>query len=188
VNLELLTRRLILRPLRFDDLDLGIEMFTNLEVVRYVGGLLSAEEVRSEMHNYIKRCGGGCIGIWCVIDQATSEKIGTGALLPMPIEDVDTNWNLVEGPDIPDCEIEVGYILKPSAWRKGYASEICKRLLTFAFEETPLADIVACVDDDNHKSRHVLSKCGLRAEGKRLAYGVQSQCFRITRKQWESEI
>ena len=74
MKLELLTNRLFLRPLRLDDLGLAIEMFTNPEVVRYVGGTLTIEEIRAEMPNYIKRCGGGCIGIWCVIDRDTSEK------------------------------------------------------------------------------------------------------------------
>jgi RimJ/RimL family protein N-acetyltransferase len=187
MKLELLTDRLFLRPLRLDDLGLAIEMFTNPEVVRYVGGTLTIEEIRAEMPNYIKRCGGGCIGIWCVIDRDTSEKLGTSVLLPMPIDEDDTNWDLVEGPDLPDCEIEVGYILKPSAWGKGYATEICKRLLAFAFEETSLMDVVACIDDDNDKSRHVLCKCGLGGERRRRAYGEQSLCFRITREQWVSQ-
>lgn len=186
MELELLTDRLMLRPLRLDDLDLAIEMFTDPEVARYVGGPQTAEEIEAELPTNIKRCGGGCIGIWCVIDRETSEKLGTGALLPMPIDEDDTNWDLVEGPDLPDCEIEVGFILKRSAWRKAYATEICRRLLAFAFEETPLADVVACIDDDNEKSRHVLCKCGLRAEGRRRAYGEQSLCFRITRQQWRS--
>ena len=68
-----------------------------------------------------------------------------------------------------------------------YATEICKRLLAFAFEETSLVDVVACIDDDNDKSRHVLCKCGLRGERRRRAYGEQSLCFRITREQWVSQ-
>jgi ribosomal-protein-alanine N-acetyltransferase len=187
MKLELLTSRLFLRPVRPDDLDLAIEMFTNPEVVRYVGGSLPVEKIRAQMPNYIKRCGGGCIGIWCVIERDTSEKLGTGALLPMPIDEDDTNWDIVEGPDIPNCEIEVGYILKPSAWGKGYATEICKRLLAFAFEETSLVDVVACIDDENNASRNVLFKCGFRGEGRRRAYGEQSPCFRITREQWVSQ-
>jgi ribosomal-protein-alanine N-acetyltransferase len=189
MELTLLTDRLLLRPLRLDDLDLGIEMFTDPEVVRYVGGPepQTAKEIEAGLPTEMKRCGGGCIGVWCVIDRETSEKLGTGILLPMPVDENDTNWDLVEGPDIPDCEIEVGYILKRSAWGKGYATEICRRLLAFAFEETPLEDIVACIDDDNEQSRRVLLKCGLRAEGRRRAYGEQSLCFRITREQWISE-
>ena len=140
MELELLTDRLLLRPLRLDDLDLETEMFTDPEVARYVGGLQTAEEVEADMPTIIKRCGGGCIGVWCVIDRKTAEKLGTGILLPMPIDEDDTNWDLVEGPDIPDCEIEIGYILKQSAWGKGYATETCMRLLAFAFKDTLLMD------------------------------------------------
>jgi ribosomal-protein-alanine N-acetyltransferase len=187
MNLELLSDRLLLRPLRLEDRDLAVGLFTDPEVVRYTGGLQTTEEVESDMATVIKRCGGGSIGVWCVIDRETSEKLGTGALLPMPIEEDDTNWDLLEGPNIPDCEIEVGYFLKQSAWGKGYATEICKRLLAFAFEETPLTEVVACIDDGNDNSGHVLAKCGIRSEGRRLAYGEQSLCFRITRKEWLSE-
>ncbi len=187
MKLELLTDRLILRPLRLDDLDLASEMFTDPQVVRYAGGLQTAEEVEADMPTTTRRCGGGCIGVWCVTHRETSQKIGTGALLPMPIDEDDTNWDLIEGPEIPDCEIEVGYILKQSAWGKGYATEICKRLLAFAFEETPLTEVVASIDDGNKESAHVLAKCGIRAEGRRRAYGEQTLCFRITREEWMSE-
>ncbi|MBW2274185.1 MAG: GNAT family N-acetyltransferase [Deltaproteobacteria bacterium] len=186
MELELLTDRLLLRPLRLDDLDVATEMFTDPEVTRYAGGVLTAEEVETEMSDYIKRCAGGGIGIWCVLDRETSEKLGSGALLPIPIEEKDTNWDLVEGPDLPDREIEVGYFLKRPAWGKGYATEICMRLLAFAFEETPLVDVVACIEGDNDRSRHVLSKSGLRDEGTRRAYAEQLPCFRVTRTQWMS--
>lgn len=187
MHLELLTDRLLLRPLRLDDVDLAIEMFTDPEVVRYVGGATAVEEIRAEMNNSVKRCGGGCIGIWCVVDRLTSEKLGTGVLLPMPVEEDDSTWDLVEGPDLPDSEIEVGYILKRSVWGKGYTTEICTRLLAFAFEETPLPVVVACIDDDNVNSRRVLYKCGLQDDGRRLAYGEQSLCFSITREQWSNQ-
>jgi ribosomal-protein-alanine N-acetyltransferase len=77
--------------------------------------------------------------------------------------------------------------LKQSAWGKGYATEVCMRMLAFAFEETPLSDVVANIDDENDNSRRILHKCGLRDEGKRRAYGELSPCFRITRDQWVSE-
>ena len=173
-----------MRPLCHEDTELGIEMFTDPNVVRYLGGILSEEKIRAKMPNYVKRCGGGCIGIWCAIESSTSEKIGTGALLPMPIEEDDTNWELVDGPDIPDCDIEVGYILKPSAWGQGYATEICQRLLRFAFEETPLTDLVACIDDENHGSKSVLVKCGFREVGRQMAYGIRIPLYRITRARW----
>ncbi len=187
MELTLSTDRLILRPLCDDDLDLAIELFTDPDVVRYVGKLLTVEEVKDLMKDSVKRCADGCIGIWCVIDRQTSEKIGSGVLLPMPIEEDDTNWDLVEGPDIPNCDIEVGYMLKKSAWGKGFATEICKELLQFAFTQTALIEVVATFNDDNVNSRNVLLKCGLKDMGRWQAYGEDSPCFRITKQQWLSE-
>jgi len=39
-----------------------------------------------------------------------------------------------------------GYILKRSVWGKGNATESAKRLLKFAFEETPIEELVATID------------------------------------------
>ena len=187
MELNLHTDRLILRPLCLDDLDLGIEMFTDPDVVRYVGTLKTARQVKVSMHNEIKRCAGGCIGIWCVMDKKTFEKIGTGVLLPMPVDETEINWDLVDGPSIPNADIEVGYILKKSAWGKGYATEICSQLLAFAFTQTPLTEVVATFDDANNDSRKVLLKCGLKDKGRWRAYGEDSPCFRITKQQWLSQ-
>ncbi len=182
MNLELHTDRLVLRPLGLDDLELGIDMFTDPDVSRYVGGHVTAEEIKREMPKYIRRCGGGCIGIWCVTNKDSNEKLGTAILLPLPIEQDDTDWNLLKGPDIPDGDIEIGYVLKKSAWGKGYAKEAAERLLRFAFEDTPLQEIVATIDDENEKSRNILKKIGLREIGTQLAYGDEDcPYFRINR-------
>ena len=186
MKLTVKTERLLLRPLNLEDQDLGIELFTDPDIMRYVGNLMTTEEVKAQMHDYVKRCAGGCVGIWCVIDRNTSEKLGTGALLPMPVDEDDTNWDLIEGPGIPDGDIEIGYILKKSAWGKGFATEICKRLLAFAFTQTPLTQVVATLNDDNVNSRNVLLKSGLKDCGRWRAYGEDSPCFRITKQQWLS--
>ena len=184
MNLDLITERLLLRPLAETDSDVGIEMLTDPAVTRYVCQTYTEEQVIEEMPTVTKRCAGGCIGIWCVIDQSTEEKLGTAILLPLPIEEDDTNWDLVVGDELPDCEIEIGYILKRSAWGKGYATEATNRLLKFAFEETPIEELVATIDPENTASQWVLEKCGLAHEGIRRAYAVECPGFRITRQQW----
>lgn len=184
MNLVLKSERLLLRPLAETDLDVGIEIGTDPEVMKYIGELLTEDGVIQKMPNYIKRCAGGCIGIWCVTDRSTKEKFGTAILLPLPIDEDDTNWDLVAGDELPDCEVEIGYALKQSAWGKGYATEACRRLLKFAFEETPLKEIVAVIDSENTASQNVLRKCGLAFEGMRRAYAKQCPGFRITRRQW----
>ncbi len=184
MNLDLKSDRLLPRPLVAADADVEVEMGTDPEVMKYVGDVETKDQIVHDMQKYTRRCAGGCIGIWCVTDRLTEEKLGSAILLPLPIEEDDTNWDLVVGDDYPDCEIEIGFMLKRSVWGKGYATEATKRLLKFAFEETPLEELVATIDPQNTASRRVLEKCGLVHEGIRRAYAVECPGFRITRQQW----
>jgi len=119
---------------------------------------------------------------------APLEKLGSTLLLPLPVDADDTEWHLVEGDEFPDREIEVGFLFKRAAWGNGYATEACARLLQFAFEETPLAEVVAVIDPKNTGSRNVLLKCGLREVGLRRAYAEVCPGFRITRGEWQMTV
>ena len=178
------SQRLLLRPLEAADADLEVEIGTDPEAMKYVGDVETKDKIVRDMAKYTRRCAGGSIGVWCVTDRLTMEKLGSAILLPLPIEEDDTNWDLVLGDELPDCEIEVGYMLKRSAWGKGYATEATKRLLKFAFEETPLEEVVATTDPENTASKRVLEKCGLSYEGMRRAYATECCGFRITRDLW----
>jgi ribosomal-protein-alanine N-acetyltransferase len=181
MNLELSSERLALIPLERNDIDLCIEMFTDPDVLKYADGAISESEVRTAMPDWTKRGGNGCIGIWCISDRKSGEKYGTVALLPIPIEEDDTDFSLVVTGKIPDGEIEIGYFLKRTAWGRGYATEACKRLLQFVFEDTPLAEVVATFDDENIASRKVLLKAGFKDRGRMLCYGEDGPVYRITR-------
>ena len=184
VNLELETDRLLLRPLVENDWEMALETFMDPEVMKFVADVGSEEALAEEMKTAIRRGAGGRIGVWCVLQRETGEKLGTAILLPLPIEEDDTDWSLVQEDRYPDADIEVGYILKRSAWGNGYATEGCRRLVQFAFEETELDEIVAVTDPRNAASQEVLRKCGLRDEGLRRAYAEECPTFRISRQQW----
>lgn len=184
MNLVLQSERLLLRPLAETDLDMELELLTDHAVTRYVCEDVTAEQVHQWLPVMTRRCAGGSIGIWCIVDQAADEKLGHAVLLPMPIDATDTDWRLVQGDQVPDGEIEVGYLFKQTAWGKGYATETCKRLLKFGFEDAHLDEIVAVTHPDNAASQNVLRKCGMIDEGMRRAYASQCPGFRLTRKQW----
>ena len=187
MRLEFESERLAYRPLNMDDLDIMIDLWTDPEVIRYIAeSTETPEELAADMPNIIGRAGDGCIGIWCVIDRVSGEKLGTAVLTPLPVEMTDTDFSLLKGGPIPDGDIEIGYILKRSAWGKGYAPEACTRLLRFAFEDSPLQEVVAVTDKDNAASQHILQKCGLRPTGTLRAYCEDLPGFKITRQDWLS--
>ena len=184
MKLELFTERLRLNPLVADDLDLALELWTDPEVVEYVCDVMAEAEIRQEISDSTKRGGNGGIGIWCIADRKTGEKLGSTYLLPMPIDKDDTDFSLVVMGQMPDAEIEIGFFLKRSAWGRGYATEVCKRLLQFAFQEVSLNEVVASVDEDNVASKKVLEKSGLLDRGRTRCYGKDSPIYRITRDEW----
>ncbi len=185
-NLTFTSNRLSYRPLDKGDMDISTALLCNPDVMKYVGDVMTPVEVADDLPTAMRRCAGGCVGIWCLTDQAAGEKIGTAILLPLPVEEDDTNWDLVTGDEIPNADIEVGYLLKRSAWGKGYATEACRRMLKFAFEETPLEEVVATTDVDNFASQRVLLKSGMISVGRERAHAALLPFFRLTRPQWLS--
>ncbi len=184
MKLELHTERLLLTPFALTDLDLAVEMWTDPKVAKYVGGVMTEAEIRQQMSDVTKRGGNGGIGIWCIADRRTGEKLGDSFLLPLPIDEEDTDFSLVVMGQMPDAEIEIGFFFKPSAWGQGYATEVCERLLQFAFQEVSLNEVVSSVDEDNVASKKVLEKCGLLDRGRTRCYGKDSPIYRITRDEW----
>ena len=184
MELELFTERLRISPFADDDLDLALEMWTDPEVVKYICDVMTEEEIRQDMSNVTKRGGNGGIGLWCIADRRTGEKLGDSYLLPMPIDKDDIDFSLVVMGQMPDADIEIGYFLKRSAWGRGYATEVCKRLLQFAFQEVSLNEVVASIDENNVASKKVLEKSGMRDRGRTRCYGKDSPIYRITRDEW----
>jgi len=187
MNLELTSERLILKPFQPDDLDICLEMFTDPDVVKYADGLMSESTITANMPNWTKRGGNGCIGIWCITDRLSEEKYGSVALLPIPIDEDDTDFDLVVPGAMPDGDIEIGYFLKRSAWGRGIATETCMQILQFAFEKTSLDEVVATFEEENSASRNVLEKTGFKNHGSRRCYGEDGADYRISRDAW-SEI
>lgn len=184
MDLSLQSDRLCLTPLSADDIDLALDMFTDPDVVRYVCDLMDEEEIRAGLPDTLKRGADGWIGIWCVTYKATGEKLGSIFLLPIPIEQDDTDYSLIIPGQIPDGEIEIGYAFKTSAWGQGFATEACQRLVDFAFEETPLKRILASFYEENEASKAVLRKTGFADIGEMFCYGEMSPVYEMTRAAW----
>jgi RimJ/RimL family protein N-acetyltransferase len=89
-------------------------------------------------------------------------------------------------------EVELGYILSPTHWGKGIATEASQAMIDATFSLTGTNDIVALSRVINPGSRRVLEKCGFAYQGTKLeplpARGGMHPCdgFRLDRKVWAS--
>lgn len=60
---------------------------------------------------------------------------------------------------------EIGYVVNPSYWGRGYATEAVKRVLDYGFRDLRLNRIEARYMFGNDRSRRVMEKCGMTFEG-----------------------
>jgi len=58
-------------------------------------------------------------------------------------------------------ETEVGFLLAPALWGRGFATEAAQAALRFGFGPCGLDHLIALVHPENLASRQVIAKCGL---------------------------
>ena len=149
----LTSERLMLRRLTADDLELLVRMHSDERVMRYAGGVRdragSEAMLRERILDYYDEHRG--LGVWATIERATGACVGIH------------NLNHLYG----EPDIQVGYMLYPECWGRGYATEMCVALLRHGFVTVGLPRIVAITDPDNAASQHVLRKAGLAYKGER---------------------
>lgn len=156
--MELTTPRLHLRPFTLADHVAIHEVYADPEVMRYVGH--GAHQTLAETANALRIYGDVLAqrgySFLAVTERATGAVIGDGGLHPMG----------GVGPDV-----ELGYTLARSAWGRGYATELGRALIEYAFTKLRVPRVVAQVEPANTASRNVLAKLGMTQRGERTAYG-----------------
>ncbi|RED53498.1 GNAT family N-acetyltransferase [Aestuariispira insulae] len=176
------TERFFIRPLQESDLDLMLEMDTDPEIMKHVGGAMTEEEVRSRLPNYLHRDEEKIHGQWCIVSKTDGERHGLVLVKPMPVE--EPNGRLFD--TIEASGIEIGYRLRKTSWGKGIATEASEPFLALQFDEVGLDRLIACIDPENNGSQNVLKKLGMRYIGETPAYGLILPTFEITAAEWRA--
>jgi len=87
---------------------------------------------------------------WALVHKASDKMIGTCGFAKLDFE---------------NNSAEIGYVLNPAFWNKGYATEAVKRVIEFGFCNLNLHRIEARYIVGNEVSRRVMEKCGMKFEG-----------------------
>lgn len=147
--MQIETPRLRLRKLREEDAEPLARIFADPSVVEYSGGRSpSLEEVREGIRQHIAGYEDRGFGLLAAELRVTGELVGRIGFLDT---DVD-----------PSADAELHYHLAPAAWGSGLATEAASAVLEWAFEAGRLGRVVAVIHPQNHASRRVAEKCGLR--------------------------
>ena len=160
------TPRLHLRPFTPADVDAIHAVYSDPEVMRWVGtGSLSTRSATERLlESYAAHQDALGFAFWAVLENASGELIGDAGLHRTAVG-----------------ETELGYTLAKRAWGRGYATEAAGAWLDAAFGELAVEEVIALAEPPNHASLHVLDKLGFRRDGTRTAFGREHVLFRITR-------
>lgn len=123
---------------------------------------------------------------WIAYDRASGEVVGRGGLSRTPIDD---DWGQLYAflPAEPWVRaayevrrpftahaywLELGWAVRGEFWGRGYASEIGRAGLAFAFDILGARAVVSCTVRHNARSRAVMERIGLRYAGEIRSRGL----------------
>jgi RimJ/RimL family protein N-acetyltransferase len=164
------TERLIARTWRPEDAERAFDIYSRLEVAKWLGAEPRPLESMDEAKYLVRRWAelndeNLDTGRWALERKSDGAVVGTVILLDLP-----------DG----DGELEVGWHLHPDSWGHGYATEAARGALTLAFGRG-LGEVLAVVRPDNAPSLAVCRRLGMEELGLTdRYYGTSLELFRAT--------
>jgi len=171
-GVEIITSRLHLRAFTAADQDAIHVVYSDPEVMRYVGHgahRSMAETVRA-LRVYADILDAHGYSFLAVVEREGGLVVGDAGLNPLG----------GRGPDV-----ELGYTVARAAWGRGYATEVGRALVEHAFTTLGVPRVVAQVEPANAASRHVLEKLGMTPREERIAYGRPHLLYAVERRRQE---
>jgi RimJ/RimL family protein N-acetyltransferase len=137
------TPRLLFRSHQADDEEDFVQMQTDPEVRRYVGGKAWPREkaVYRFRNEYLGKPS-KTYGLWATILKSESKYIGYCGLHRA------------------EESVRLGYYISRPYWRRGLATEASQAFLDVAFSQLQLAEVFADVEKGHDVSEHILQKLG----------------------------
>jgi RimJ/RimL family protein N-acetyltransferase len=142
---EIVTARLVGRPLTTADEPFVRRLFQDPQVAATLGGVRSDEECAASCREVEAHWRAHGFGLFVFCDRVTDEPLARGGLRRVTIVTGD--------------EVEVGWSVLPERWGEGLATELAEASVEFA-RAVGLDELVSYTTVDNAASRRVMEKVG----------------------------
>lgn len=143
-----LTDRLRLEPIGVEHAGELWSLHQDDAIAHWFGSRWSEKQARDKA----KWCSDGWesdgVQKWMSYDRDTNDLVGRGGLSRKEIEGAE--------------RLEVGWTVRPELWGQGYATEIGRAGLAFAFDELGADEVIAFTEPHNTRSRAVMERLGMR--------------------------
>ena len=142
------TENLILRPFKDDDVDDYFGVLDSPEVRRWlhIPESLDRSDAWQQMAWFVGQWELRGTGHWALEEKKSGQFVGRAGL------------HRPERHDWPG--VEVGWLLHPDYWGRGYATEAGAAAVRYGFEELQVDKLFSCILPENHRSQAVAKRLG----------------------------
>lgn len=144
------TERLRLRKMSMSDTDNLLMIFSDPEAMQFYPGTKDLAEtqrwIQWNQDSYEKHGH----GLWIVESKETGEFVGQCGLVSQTMDD--------------NTEVEIGYLFRRVCWGQGLATEAACACRDYGFDTLKLSRLISLIAPENHASRRVAEKVGMRLE------------------------
>lgn len=137
------TTRLNFRKFTSHDFDLYFQLVGDYKVMKMISGKATTVKLAKVKFKHILKINGKNpdLGYFLISDSQSNEFIGLGKIVMTAAEDA-----------------EIGYLVQPNFWGKGYGSEISTALVKQAKKTVSIKNLMAIIDPENVASKKILKK------------------------------
>ncbi|MGE8342271.1 MAG: GNAT family N-acetyltransferase [Flavobacterium sp.] len=157
--------RIIIREFLPEEKQTFFDLFVDKQVTQYLPD--TSPERCAEMFNELQEnYKNKNLSRWAIFDSADNSFIGM-CVARIFVHNTD--------------QIEIGYVLSRAYWGKGIATEVCRAMTQYSFENTKTNEVVAITDLENTGSQNVLQKVGFKRLSNLIRNEEELAYFKIER-------
>ena len=180
------TERMLLRTEAPSDFEIWMEAINTPAVREYLSGVETADRVRETFTKGAKSQAEHGFSFWFLEDRTTGQLLGCCGLKRADAEGL---------PEDAVGELEVGWLLREDAWRKGLATEAACAAVDFAFARLDAPRVISLTSRSNIGSWRIMEKLGMayRPDWDFIDPDFPPRdnptiVYEITRESWENPI
>jgi [ribosomal protein S5]-alanine N-acetyltransferase len=169
-NIVLETERLRLRYLTPDDVDAIFAVIGDPETMKFYPQKFSREDAVRWVTRNQERYRRDGFGLFAVVLKSNGEVIGNCGVVRQDVEGASL--------------LEVGYHFRRDHWRHGYATEVARGCMAYAFGKLGAEKVISLIMPENMPSRRVAERNGMTVERQVIFHDLPHLMYAMRREDY----